>query len=112
VRPCSRHPLPEKAEIEFTETKAKKSSWRQQLKPGGDLIIIDDPLKPDEAFSGTSSAMVPTRGGHREFAMDALFVDVIARRYEAATDNSAVLIETGETFEALAARRAREAAPF
>jgi hypothetical protein len=40
-----------------------------------------------------------------------LYVDVILRRYEAATGEPAVLVETGETFEALAARRASEAAP-
>ena len=43
--------------------------------------------------------------------LDALYVDVIVRRYEAATGNLAVLVETGETLGALAARRAREAAP-
>jgi hypothetical protein len=37
---------------------------------------------------------------------------VITRRYEAATGNATVLVETGETFEAfeaLAVRRSREA---
>jgi hypothetical protein len=37
---------------------------------------------------------------------------VIVRRYEAVTGSPAILIETGETFEALAARRAGEVAPI
>jgi hypothetical protein len=41
--------------------------------------------------------------------LDPLYVDVIIRRYEAATGNATVLLETGETFEALAVRRSREA---
>ena len=43
--------------------------------------------------------------------LDPLYVDVIIRRYEEATGNPAVLVETGETFELLALRRASEAAP-
>jgi hypothetical protein len=43
--------------------------------------------------------------------LDPLYVDLIARRYEAATGVAATLAGTGETFEALAARRARETAP-
>ena len=43
--------------------------------------------------------------------LDPLYVDVIVRRYEAATGEPAVLVETGETFEALAARRAQEQEP-
>jgi hypothetical protein len=35
---------------------------------------------------------------------------VVIRRYQAATGGLAVLAQTGETFEALVARRAREAA--
>jgi DNA modification methylase len=73
----------------------------------GDVVI--DP------FLGSGSTLIAAdktgrvcRGGE----LDPLYIDVIVRRYEAATDNSAVLIETGETFEALAARRAREAAPL
>jgi hypothetical protein len=34
--------------------------------------------------------------------LDPLYVDVIVRRFEAATGNQAVLVETGETVEALA----------
>ena len=72
----------------------------------GDVVV--DP------FLGSGSTLIAAdktgrvcRGGE----LDPLYVDVIVHRYEAATDNSAVLIETGETLEALAARRAREAAP-
>lgn len=43
--------------------------------------------------------------------VDLLYVDVIARRYEAATGDPPTLIETGGTFEALGAPRATEAAP-
>jgi DNA modification methylase len=45
----------------------------------------------------------------RGIELDPLYVDVIIRRYEAATGNATVLLETGETFEALAVRRSREA---
>jgi hypothetical protein len=38
-------------------------------------------------------------------------VDVIVRRYEAATGGPAVLVDTGDAFDLLAARRARKAAP-
>jgi hypothetical protein len=42
--------------------------------------------------------------------LDPLYVDVIVRRYEATTGKSAVLVETGETFEALAVRTEKEEA--
>ena len=42
----------------------------------------------------------------RGIELDPLYVDVIVRRYEATMGNHAVLMETGETFEALAVRRA------
>jgi DNA modification methylase len=73
----------------------------------GDVVI--DP------FLGSGSTLIAadeTRRVCRGGELDPLYVDVIVRRYEAATDNPAVLIETGETFEALAARRPTEAAPF
>ena len=35
-------------------------------------------------------------------SLDPLYVDVIVRRFEAATGNQAVLVETGKTVEALA----------
>jgi hypothetical protein len=37
--------------------------------------------------------------------------DVIVRRFEAATGNPAVLVETGESYHALEARRATDVAP-
>jgi hypothetical protein len=43
--------------------------------------------------------------------LDPLYVDVIVRRYEATTGNPAVLVETREAFDVLAARRSGEAAP-
>lgn len=39
----------------------------------------------------------------RGVELDPPYVDVIVRRHEAATGNQAVLVETGEMFEALAA---------
>jgi hypothetical protein len=42
---------------------------------------------------------------------DPLYVDVIVRRYEAATGNHGVLVETGETLEALGPRRVSETVP-
>jgi DNA modification methylase len=47
----------------------------------------------------------------RGVELDPLYVDVIVRRYEAATGATATLAGTGETFEALATRRARGTAP-
>ena len=47
----------------------------------------------------------------RGVELDPLYVDVIIRRYEEATGNPAVLVETGETFELLELHRASEAAP-
>jgi hypothetical protein len=37
----------------------------------------------------------------REVEFDPLYADVIVRRYEAATGNSAALVETGEAFDVL-----------
>jgi DNA modification methylase len=72
----------------------------------GDLII--DP------FLGSGSTLIAAEATGRVcrgVELDPLYVDVIVRRYEPATGLSAVLIETGETFQALGARRGREAAP-
>jgi hypothetical protein len=44
----------------------------------------------------------------RGVELDPLYVDVMIRRYEIVTGKEAALAETGETFAALAARRARE----
>ena len=72
----------------------------------GDLVI--DP------FLGSGSTLIAAEATGRVcrgVELDPLYVDVIIRRYEAATGEPAVLVETGETFQALGARREREAAP-
>jgi DNA modification methylase len=71
----------------------------------GDVVI--DP------FLGSGSTLIAAdKTGRvcRGVEVDPLYVDVIVRRYEAATGNLAVLAQTGEAFEPVAARRASETA--
>ena len=72
----------------------------------GDIVV--------DSFLGSGSTLIAayTTGRCRGVELDPLYVDVIVRRYEAVTGNRANLIESGKTFEALAARRAGEAAPI
>jgi DNA modification methylase len=73
----------------------------------GDIVI--DP------FLGSGSTLIAaetTGRVCRAVELDPLYVDVIVRRYEAASGAPAVLIETGEAFNVLAARRAEQAAPI
>jgi hypothetical protein len=63
----------------------------------GDFVI--DP------FLGSGSTLIAAdKIGHvsRGVDLDSLYVEVIMRQYAAATGNPAVLIETGEAFDALA----------
>jgi DNA modification methylase len=72
----------------------------------GDIVV--DP------FLGSGSTLIAAENTGRVcrgVELDPLYIDVIVRRYGASTGNPAVLIETSETFEALAGRRAMEQAP-
>ncbi len=66
----------------------------------GDIVI--DP------FLGSGSTLIAADSTGRicrGVELDPLYVDVIVRRYEAASGKAAVHIETGETFDELRARR-------
>ncbi len=72
----------------------------------GDIVI--DP------FLGSGSTLIAAEKSGRVchgVELDPLYVDVIIRRYEAATGEAAVFLETGEKFHDLSVRRALEAAP-
>jgi DNA modification methylase len=69
-------------------------------------IVIDPFLSGSTLIAADKTGRVC-----RDVELDPLYVDVIVRGYEAATGNPAVLVETGEAFELLAARRSREATP-
>jgi DNA modification methylase len=72
----------------------------------GDIVL--DP------FLGSGSTLIAAeRTGRccRGVELDRLYVDIIFRRYEAETGQSAVLEETGETFTELRERRSRPARP-
>jgi DNA modification methylase len=71
----------------------------------GDIVI--------NPFLGSGSTLIAaekTKRVCRGVEVDPLYVDVIVRRYGAATGNWAVLAQTGEAFEAVAARKASETA--
>jgi hypothetical protein len=61
-------------------------------------------LRPCRTFAPASRCKLPPA-----LTLDPLYVDVIIRRYEAVTGAAAVLLETGESFVHVSARRAVEA---
>ena len=70
-------------------------------------------LPEDALLDSSGSTLIAAQATGRVcrgVELDPLYVDVIVRRYEAA-GNHAVLVETGETLDLLAARRSSEPAP-
>jgi DNA modification methylase len=69
----------------------------------GDIVL-------DPFLGSGSTLMAADKAGRvcRGVELDPLYVDVIVRRYQAATGASAVLVPTGETFEDLASLRRNE----
>ena len=70
-----------------------------------DPAASDAPPPPNRLLAAEKTGRVC-----RGVELDPLYVDVIVRRYEVATGNAATLVDTGESFAALGARRAAEAA--
>jgi DNA modification methylase len=70
-------------------------------------IVVD----PFLGSGSTPIAADKTGRACRGIELDPLYVDVIVRRYQTATGNPAVLVETGEALDLLARRRSGEAAP-
>ncbi len=68
-------------------------------------IVVD----PFLGSGSTLIAAVKTGRVCRGVELDPLYVDVVVRRFEAATGLAATHVETGETFSALAVRRERQA---
>lgn len=69
----------------------------------GDIVL--DP------FLGSGSTLMAAENSGRlccGVELDPLYVDVIVRRYEAATGTTVVLADTGETFAEVAARRRKD----
>ncbi len=65
-----------------------------------------------DPFLGSGSTLIAAENTGRVcrgVELDPLYVDIIIRRYGAASGKAAVLVETGETFANLSARREREA---
>ena len=102
----------------FGVTRDKDLADHPTVKPTGLLAdAIRDVTRQGEividAFAGSGSTILACeRSGRIGYAVEIAerYIDVAVRRYEAMTGRQAVLEETGETFAAVTARRARESA--